>query len=198
MDYESSLTPFSPLTPPLNQLKKLKRKRLTLAASEDDRNELIVDLKDLVALKDYQSPEDLAVPKDTKDTKGYPGLKRRPMRYDGARPPVFRVAFQMVDYSQIRVPGLKMSTVARMDQKLCRDNFAVIMERMYYRKSKEQQLVEIQFFKKPRSALNGYCLMYGRVMNPIYDLPETLTVYVRLDIQRRTVRVPIDHFRIVN
>jgi hypothetical protein len=125
---------------------------------------------------------------------------KRAKVYDGAAPPPFRVPFRMAKFEKgdLHIPGLSYASVTTMDNKLCRSNYATIMDRMYYQKTKEQKLVEVQFIKKPRSNLNKYCLMYGRVMNPIYDLPETLTVFVRLDIQRRTVRVPIDHFRIVN
>lgn len=88
-----------------------------------------------------------------------------------------------------------------MDHKLCRENFDVIMKRMYYKKLMEQELVEIQFIKKGKSALNRYCLWYGKVIHPVYDLPETMTVFVRLESLGygrggRIVRVPLDHFRI--
>jgi len=122
--------------------------------------------------------------------------------YNAFNPPRIRVPFRMVDYRvQSPPPGLCSSSVITMDSKLCRENFEVIMNRMYYKKLMQNELVEIQFIKKVKSALNRYCLWYGKVLHPIYDLPDTMTVFIRLENMAhgrggRIVRVPLDHFRI--
>lgn len=72
------------------------------------------------------------------------------------------------------------------------------MRKMFHCHARQERLVEIQMIKKPGSFLNMYFPLYGRVIMPVLELPTTYTVWIVLDLNRKLIRAPLDHFRIVN
>lgn len=95
------------------------------------------------------------------------------------------------------VVALPFSATPVRNPDLLRQNYAVVMKRMFFTEPKQEGLVEIQMIKKPRSFLNVHFAARGRVILPVFEVPVNFTVWVRLD-SRRIIRVPLDHFHIVN
>jgi hypothetical protein len=107
-------------------------------------------------------------------------------------PPVIRV---VVPLPLIALPA---SSAPIRDPELCRENYAVIMRKMFYPKAKQERRVAIQMIKKPNSMLNIYFSFYGEIILPVLELPTTYTVWIVLELNRKRIRAPLDHFRIVN
>jgi hypothetical protein len=95
------------------------------------------------------------------------------------------------------VVAVPVSSTPIHNQDLLRENYAIIMQRMFYTPPKQERLVQVQMIKKPRSYLNLYYPYYGRVILPVLEVPSTYTVWIQLD-SRKIIRAPLDHFRIVN
>jgi hypothetical protein len=102
---------------------------------------------------------------------------------------------------RVIIPGpvfaVPMSSTPIHNPELLRENYAIIMKRMFYTPPKQEHLVEVQMIKKPRSFLNLHFPYYGRVILPVHEVPSTYTVWIQLD-SRKIIRAPLDHFRIVN
>lgn len=103
---------------------------------------------------------------------------------------------------RIVIPGPILALPPSAEQitnvELCRHNYAVIMRKMFHCPPRQERTVEIQMIKKPGSFLNMYFPYYGRVVLPVLELPTTFTVWVILDLNRKLIRVPLDHFLIMN
>ncbi len=94
--------------------------------------------------------------------------------------------------------GLPPSAAAIRDMELCRKNYELVMHRMFYRKPRQERLVYVKMIKKPHSFLNLYFPHFGQVILPVLELPSTFTVWVRLELSRKVIRVPLDHFRVID
>jgi hypothetical protein len=153
--------------------------------------------------RDADAPEQPSTPTSSRPS----AFTRVPPRKRSGPVPVAPLTYvgpvpQIPGSFRVVIPGpvvaVPMSATPIRNPELLRENYAIVMKRMFFTPPKQEHLVEIQMIKKPHSFLNLHCPYYGRIILPVLEVPTTFTVWIKLDISGKIIRAPLDHFRIVN